>query len=247
MHLLVKYLAMIPCSVIAHLFLFCKWIWGHSRSLEMTPLSRACVSPCYHSIVNCGSISYRFRDIQRQIILILNSRLVYSRSLKVAPSIDHIRHTTSLSLPITRAVVYCFRVIWRWMIRDLGLDVTQGYWKWNHSHMANVTVSLAVSTQYTNVTASQTDIKTSAIAATNVGSSVVLYVGYVCLSVSPSAKMARCPSSYIDVTSMHGAAETRYYESIMHQLHGAMQYRPAPWATLTKFCVAGGFLNLPFS
>jgi len=32
----------------------------------------------------------------------------------------------------------------------------------------------------------------------------------------------------------------------MHHLHGAMQYRQAPWAILTKFYVVDGFLNLSF-
>jgi len=29
----------------------------------------------------------------------------------------------------------------------------------------------------------------------------------------------------------------------MHHLHGAMQYRQAPWAILMKFCVVDGLLN----
>jgi len=33
----------------------------------------------------------------------------------------------------------------------------------------------------------------------------------------------------------------------MHHRSKAMQYRQGPWAILTKFCVADGFLSLPFS
>ena len=45
----------------------CHWIFrevteGHSRSLETTPLNRACVSPYY----NVVTISYRFWDIRCQ-------------------------------------------------------------------------------------------------------------------------------------------------------------------------------------
>jgi len=36
-------------------------------------------------------------------------------------------------------------------------------------------------------------------------------------------------------------------ENNMHHLHAAMQYWQPLWATLTKFCVADGFLSLPFS
>jgi len=47
-------------------------------------------------------------------------------------------------------------------------------------------------------------------------------------------------------TGMIVTTETKIIklEINMHHLHGAMQYRQAHWAILTKFCVVGGFLSL---